>query len=213
MVLRILGTGSQNSLGKHILIVFVSIAIYSYWWQGICSDRKTFVRSLNIRKGLPEIRQTDRKLRKKFAGIRKQFGSIRNHLKGLTFSVILLGNRIISGEYKCFTFARYSPQCESSIIFATPHERPRMLTNTYEYLAIICDHCDWWRIAFVSPFAIYSPLSGEFAANIFFYISKDIRHSVRLALLRYQYGDNPSSMLVIRCNDVTLVDSAWDAGK
>ena len=40
-------------------------------------------------------------------------------------------------EYKCFTFARYSPQCESSIIFATPHERPRMLTNTYEYLAII----------------------------------------------------------------------------
>ena len=36
-----------------------------------------------------------------------------------------------------FSFARYSPQCESSIIFATPHERPRMLTNTYEYLAII----------------------------------------------------------------------------
>ena len=70
-----------------------------------------------------------------------KFGSIRNHLKGLTFSVILLGNRIISGnicrEYECFTFARYSPQCESSIIFATPHERPRMLTNTYEYLAII----------------------------------------------------------------------------
>ena len=43
----------------------------------------------------------------------------------------------ICREYKCFTFARYSPQCESSIIFATPHERPRMLTNTYEYLAII----------------------------------------------------------------------------
>ena len=36
-----------------------------------------------------------------------------------------------------FTFARYSPQCESSIIFATPHERQRMLTNTSEYLAII----------------------------------------------------------------------------
>ena len=35
----------------------------------------------------------------KFVGIRKKFGSIRNHLKGLTFSVILLGNRIISGEY------------------------------------------------------------------------------------------------------------------
>ena len=31
-----------------------------------------------------------------------------------------------------------------------------------------CDHCNWWRIAFVSPFALYSPLSGEFAANIFF---------------------------------------------
>ena len=40
-----------------------------------------------------------RKLRKKFAGIRKKFGSIRNHLKDLTFSVILLGNRIISSEY------------------------------------------------------------------------------------------------------------------
>ena len=43
----------------------------------------------------------------------------------------------ICREYKCFTFARYSPQCESSIIYARPHERPRMLTNTYEYLAII----------------------------------------------------------------------------
>ena len=29
---------------------------------------------------------------------------------------------------------------------------------------------------------LYSPLSGEFAANIFFYIRKDIRHSVRAAL-------------------------------
>ena len=45
-----------------------------------------------------------------------------------------------------------------------------------------CDHCDWWRIAFVSPFALYSPLSDEFAANIYFYIRKDIRHSVRAAL-------------------------------
>ena len=62
-----------------------------------------------------------------------------------------------------------------------------MLTKTYEYLAIICDHCDWWRIAFVSPFAIYSPLSGEFAANIFFYIRKDIRHSVRLALEKHDF--------------------------
>ena len=44
------------------------------------------------------------------------------------------------------------------------------------------DHCDWWRIAFVSPFALYSPLSGEFAANIFFDIRKDIRYSVRAAL-------------------------------
>ena len=84
-----------------------------------------------------EIRQTDRKLRKKFAGSRKKFGSIRNHLKGLTFSVILLGNRIISGEFAAkiiFLHSQgYSPQCEISIIFATPHERPRMLTNTYDY--------------------------------------------------------------------------------
>ena len=96
---------------------------------------------LTFAKDSPEIRQTDRKLRKKFAGIRTKFGSIRNHLKGLTFSLVLLGNRIISlrmcREYKCFTFARYSPQCGSRIIFAMPHERPRMLTKTYEYLAII----------------------------------------------------------------------------
>ena len=45
-----------------------------------------------------------------------------------------------------------------------------------------CDHCDWWRIAFVSPFVLYLPLSGEFAANMFFYIRKDIRHSVRAAI-------------------------------
>ena len=90
-----------------------------------------------------EIRQTDRKHRKKFAGIRKKFGSIRNHLKGLTFSVILLGNRNISGEFAAniiFLHSQsYPPQCQSSIIFATPHERPRMLTNTcdyYECLAI-----------------------------------------------------------------------------
>ena len=55
----------------------------------------------------------------------------------------------------------------------------RTPTNTWRSF---CDHCDWCRIAFVSPFAIYSPLSGEFASNIFFYIRKDIRHSVRLAL-------------------------------
>ena len=29
---------------------------------------------------------------------------------------------------------------ETSIIFETPHERPRMLTNTYECLAITCYH-------------------------------------------------------------------------
>ena len=46
---------------------------------------------LTFAKDSHEIRQTDRKLRKKFAGIRKKLGSIRNHLKGLTFSVILLG--------------------------------------------------------------------------------------------------------------------------
>ena len=67
---------------------------------------------LPFAKDSQEIRQTDRKLRKKFAGIRKKFGSICNHLKGLTFSVILLGNRIISGEFAAnihcnfLTFAR-----------------------------------------------------------------------------------------------------------
>ena len=65
----------------------------------MCSDRKTFVIVLTFAKDSTEIRQTGRKLRKTFAGIRKKFGSIRNHLEGLTFPVILLGNRIISGEY------------------------------------------------------------------------------------------------------------------
>ena len=54
---------------------------------------------LTFAKVSQEIRQTDRKLRKKIAGSPKKFGSIRNHLKSLTFSVILLGNRIISGEF------------------------------------------------------------------------------------------------------------------
>ena len=71
---------------------------------------------------------------------RKKFASNRNHLKGLTFSVILLGNLFISGEFAAnISFLHsleYSPQCESCIIFASPHERPRMLTNTYECLAI-----------------------------------------------------------------------------
>ena len=43
---------------------------------------------------------------------------------------------------------------ETSIIFETPQKRPRMLTNSYECLAIITNS---WRTAFVSPFAIYSP--------------------------------------------------------
>ena len=58
------------------------------------------------------------------------------------------------------------------------------LRTTTHIWRSFCDHCDWWRIAFVSPFAIYSPLSGEFATNIFVYICKDIRHSVRLALIK-----------------------------
>ena len=43
---------------------------------------------------------------------------------------------------------------ETSITFETPQKRPRMLTNSYECLAIITNS---WRTAFVSPFAIYSP--------------------------------------------------------
>ena len=114
-----------------IPIVFVSIAIYSYWWQGICSDRKIFESSLNIRKGFTEIRQTDRKLRKKFAGIRKKFGSIRNHLKGLTFSVILLGNRIISGEYAANINVLHSQDIRHSVRVAYYSQRD---TNDRECL-------------------------------------------------------------------------------
>ena len=60
-------------------------------------------------------------------------------------------------------FAMNSPQCEPSIrsmflIFATPHERPRMLTNDIYVCRSLCVIANWWRIAFVSPFAIYSPL-------------------------------------------------------
>ena len=62
---------------------------------------------------------------------------------------------------------------------ANAYEHLRLLRISGDHFAIIAN---WWRIAFVSPFAIYSPLSGEFAANIFFYIRKDIRHYVRLAL-------------------------------
>ena len=97
---------------------------------------------LTFAKDSHEIRHTDRKLGNKFAGIRKKFGSIRNHLKCLTFSMILLGNRIISGEYAANINVLHSQDIRHSvrvysIIFATPHKRPRMLTNTYEYLAII----------------------------------------------------------------------------
>ena len=46
---------------------------------------------------------------------------------------------------------------ETSITFETPQKRPRMLTNSYECLAIICDITNSWRTAFVSPFAKYSP--------------------------------------------------------
>ena len=89
----------------------------------------------------------------------------------------------ICREYKCFTFARYSPQCESSIIFATPHERPRMLTNTYEYLAIILRSLRWVANCIRNPIRHIFATIWQFAANIFFYIRKDIRHSVRLALV------------------------------
>ena len=166
-MLRILGTCSYIKFARKAYSycfrdIFVSIARYSYWWQCIYSDRKTFVIFFfTFAKDSQEIRQTDRKLRKKFAGIRKKFGSIRNHLKGLTFSVILLGNRIISGEFAAniifFTFARIFATLESSIIFATPHERPRMLTNgiPYENLRLLRMSGDqfaiianWWRITF-----------------------------------------------------------------
>ena len=70
---------------------------------------------LTFAKDSPDIRQSDRKFRKKFAGIRKKFGSIRNHLKGLTFSVILLGNRNISGEYAANINVLYSQDIRHSV--------------------------------------------------------------------------------------------------
>ena len=103
----------------------------------------------------------------KIAGILKKFASIRSHLKGLTFSVILLGNRIISGEFAANnTFAIYSPQCESSIIFATPHERPRMLTNTYECRRSFCYHCESVANFIRKPIRHIFATVCEFAANI-----------------------------------------------
>ena len=57
-----------------------------------------------------------------------------------------------------------------------------MLTNTYEYLAIILRSLRLVANCILKPIRHY--LHGEFAANIFVYIRKDIRHSVRLALRR-----------------------------
>ena len=47
----------------------------------------------------------------------------------------------------------------------------RTPTNVWRHFAIIAIGGE---LHVVSPFALYSPLSGEFAANIFFYIRKDI---------------------------------------
>ena len=90
---------------------------------------------------------------------------------------------------------------ESSIIFTTRHERPRMLTNTYECLAITTIIANWWWIIRKPVRHIFATvwdqhiISGEFAANNFFYIRKDIRHSVRVA------SQFPS---------VALVSPVWD---
>ena len=46
---------------------------------------------------------------------------------------------------------------ETSKTFETPQKRPRMLTNSYECLAIICDHCIFMANCIRNPFAIYSP--------------------------------------------------------
>ena len=85
-------------------------------------------------------------------------------------------------EYKCFTFARYSPQCESSIIFATPNERPRMLTNTYEYLAITLRSLRLVANCIRKPILHIFATIWRICREYIFYIRKDIRHSVRLAL-------------------------------
>ena len=58
---------------------------------------------------------------------------------------------------------------ETSIIFETPHERPRMLTNNYECLAIICDHYELMANCIRKLIPLY------------------IRHSVRLAWGRTIY--------------------------
>ena len=168
---------------------------------------------LTFAKDSPEIRQTDRKLRKKLEGIRKKFGSIRNHLKGLTFFSNSPGQSYhfwrICREYKCFTFARYSPQCESSIIFATPHERPRILTNTYEHLAIILRSlrlvANWIRKPIRHIFAIiwricreyfflhsqgYSPQCETIIKDVFYVIAIVLAVSTRGLYTFTYYKDN-----------------------
>ena len=47
-----------------------------------------------------------------------KFGYIRKHFKGLTFSVIILGNRTISGEYDANINVLHSQDIRHSVIVA-----------------------------------------------------------------------------------------------
>ena len=96
------------------------------------------------------MRQTDRKLRKKFAGIRKKFGSIRSHLKGLTFSVILLGNRIrFYGEYAANINVLHSQYVRHSVrvsSYSQRHTNDRECLRTPTHIwRSFCDHCELWN--------------------------------------------------------------------
>ena len=77
--------------------------------------------------------------------------------------------RMLANPYKCLTITTYAlPSIRMAydnvvktmrnfrnliLIFATPHEWPWMLTTPTNVWWSPCDHCNWWRMAFVSPFA------------------------------------------------------------
>ena len=76
------------------------------------------------------------------------FASIRNHLKGLTFSVILLGNRIISGEFAANNFFYIRKDIRDSVrvsYYSQLHTNDRQClrtpTNVGDHIAIIAN---WW---------------------------------------------------------------------
>ena len=74
----------------------------------------------------------------------ESFANVKNTYECLTITTNALPSiRIYCDAYeynKNIIYAFLANFRNMFLIFATPHERPRMLTNTYECLAIICDH-------------------------------------------------------------------------